>query len=301
MSGEASGSSQRPTAVNEDAKQLQREKYRQLHSDTEKKREDLISPGNQGLRDVLRNANDVVAQVIGTREAALDAQVISLVSDLGDEQLRNIKTDIITFDPRVFNQKILTMLGGRESEDLERLDWSRLGSKVCKTFRSAPTVDFLYGGLEIEPMKQRVQRQRQKREPIGEAKKPREIKQVEEEEEATTKDVSHLLTELRKACNESGDNFVHFFEFLAHPTSFSQTVENIFHFSFLIKEGRAGVQVLDDQPYIFLPKNVDQAGQAQRPSTNQCIISLDMDSWKKITETYELLPFKPRVEQKAPP
>ena len=25
------------------------------------KREDLINPGNQGLRDVLRNANDVVA------------------------------------------------------------------------------------------------------------------------------------------------------------------------------------------------------------------------------------------------
>lgn len=44
---------------------------------------------------------------MGTREAALDAQVISLVSDLGDEQLRNIKTDIITFDPRVFNQKIV--------------------------------------------------------------------------------------------------------------------------------------------------------------------------------------------------
>ena len=26
------------------------------------KRDDLISPGNQGLRDVLRNANDVVAR-----------------------------------------------------------------------------------------------------------------------------------------------------------------------------------------------------------------------------------------------
>jgi len=33
----------------------------------------------------------------------------------------------------------------------------------------------------------------------------------------------------------TADDYVHFFEFLAHPMSFAQTVENIFHFSFLIK------------------------------------------------------------------
>ena len=51
-----------------------------------------------------------VTIVLGTREAALDAQIISLVSDLGDEQLRNIKTDIVTFDARVFNQKIVSII-----------------------------------------------------------------------------------------------------------------------------------------------------------------------------------------------
>lgn len=37
----------------------------------------------------------------------------------------------------------LTVLGGRKSNDLESLDWSALGKKVSKVFRSAPTVDFL--------------------------------------------------------------------------------------------------------------------------------------------------------------
>ena len=46
--------------------------------------------------------------MLGTREAALDAQIIRVVSDLGDEQLRNIKTDIVSFNPRVFNQKIVS-------------------------------------------------------------------------------------------------------------------------------------------------------------------------------------------------
>ena len=49
-----------------------------------------------------------VTIVMGTREAALDAQTISLVSELGNEQLRNIKTDVVSFDPRVFNQKIVS-------------------------------------------------------------------------------------------------------------------------------------------------------------------------------------------------
>jgi len=69
---------------------------------------------------------------------------------------------------------------------------------------------------------------------------------------------------------------------------------------------------------IILATNIDQAGQAQRPSTNQCIISLDMDSWQvifhcynylhiinnfiviqQITENYELQPFKPREQKKV--
>ena len=39
---------------------------------------------------------------------------------------------------------------------------------ICTLYR--------YGALDIQPMKQKVQRQRQKKEPLGEAKKPREVR-----------------------------------------------------------------------------------------------------------------------------
>ena len=76
---------------------------------------------------------------------------------------------------------------------------------------------------------------RQERPQASETTRPSEVQQTGDVEEATTKDVQNLLQHLRAALKESQRNAVHYFKFLVHPTSFSQTVENIFHLSFLIK------------------------------------------------------------------
>ena len=73
---------------------------------------------------------------------------------------------------------------------------------------------------------------RNKRGPVS-VEKPKEIKDLEEEEESTTKDVRHILHYLKEVCRERGGMEYH--RFLVDPSSFSHTVENIFHFSFLVK------------------------------------------------------------------
>jgi len=57
-------------------------------------------------------------------------------------------------------------------------------------------------------------------------------------EEVTTREVEHVLVILRKTYNENGRCPICYFEFVTNPTSFSQTIENVFYTSFLIRVRR---------------------------------------------------------------
>ena len=59
------------------------------------------------------------------------------------------------------------------------------------------------------------------------------------------------LSESLKICNNREP--INFFRFIIDPDSFGKSVENLFHASFLIKEGRAGIRVKkkEDIPEIW--------------------------------------------------
>ena len=110
------------------------------------------------------------------------------------------------------------------------------------------------GALDLEPLKQRKKtRTPRSKSQQAKATKPKEVVNLEEEEESTTKDVARVLDSLKEECKKLGR--VHYFKFLVDPDSFAHTVENMFHFSFLVKDGRAGVTLgRDGQPYVFIRK-----------------------------------------------
>lgn len=108
----------------------------------------------------------------------------------------------------------------------------------------------------MEPLKKRSKphRKQDKEAGKGVAAKPKEVKDLDKEEESTTKDVQHIMTQVLRVCKERGR--VGYFTFLLDPNSFAKTVENMFHFAFLVKDGRVGVTLgRDGMPYIFLRKD----------------------------------------------
>mmetsp|Transcript_24462 Transcript_24462/g.50778 ORF Transcript_24462/g.50778 Transcript_24462/m.50778 type:complete len:395 (+) Transcript_24462:165-1349(+) len=83
-------------------------------------------------------------------------------------------------------------------------------------------------------------------------------------------------------------------KYLFNPHSFTQTVENIFHFSFLVKNGVAGIKVRateESEEYGLPPGPVimpieEGSGHTRYPT--QAIVSLNMKDWKDMCKAFSV-------------
>ena len=82
-------------------------------------------------------------------------------------------------------------------------------------------------------------------------------------------------------------------KFLMNPHSFTQTVENIFNFSFLVKKGKAAVGVrgkmeADEIRRPGLWVQYRQGSEEEPPESTQAVVSFTMADWRRICKAHEL-------------
>ncbi|XP_022091752.1 non-structural maintenance of chromosomes element 4 homolog A-like [Acanthaster planci] len=306
----ASSSSTQSEADNHEKRRQLRQDYRNLIAETQRNRQDLIQPESDGLKNTLDRADTLFTQVTKSkcsREAALDAQLMVLVSSLGHEQAQKLHSDFHTFDPSEFAEKLITFMGDRRirNEEGERRNvpfpkegWSKLGRAAKSCFRRAPAFHFMLGSFERgeAPVKTRKQSAaRQKEKDSGPAVVPKQVQSMgKSHQEVTTEEVERMLGILHQVTNfdqedQSEVEPVSLFEFVINPHSFSETVENIFHLSFLVKDGHAEVRLDDDRLPIIIPTTPYVEGQTnEQVDRKQVMISLDMQQWKEIVNVFEI-------------
>lgn len=139
--------------------------------------------------------------------------------------------------------------------------------------------------------KPRVDRPRKVRMIEEQRAMPAELKRMEEShQEATEKEVERILGLLQTYFREDPDTPMSFFDFVVDPHSFPRTVENIFHVSFIIRDGFARIRLDQDRLPIIEPvsneenEEIDQNTQIR----NQGIIALSYRDWEEIVRTFEI-------------
>lgn len=280
-----------------------RSKYRDLINSVQQNREDILSPSNNRLTEVLEEANRLFKDVRQAREAALDAQLLVVATDLGKEKASQLFSEGASFDPTAFAEHLLSFMGLNRLEDGEDEEqnggdgylptdaWHRVARRAECCFSTAPSFHYMMGSFHAEPPppKQRIERQRKA--PNKEAKRmmPTQLKKMEEShQEATEKEVERILGYLRSYFQDDPTTPISYYEFVINPNSFSRTVENIFHTSFLIRDGFARMYLDDDKLPCIAPVEAAATEAGASTSREQCVTSMSLKKWKELVEAYDI-------------
>ncbi|KAF1375885.1 hypothetical protein PFLUV_G00224830 [Perca fluviatilis] len=282
-----------------------RSKYRDLINSVTQNREDMLSPSNNKLTEVLQEAVKLFKDVRQPREAALDAHLLVVATDLGNEKASQLFTEGTTFDPTAFSEHLLSFMGLNRLEDdedeqqnggavdgyLPQDAWHRVASRAECCFRTSPSFHYMMGSFHAEPPppKQRIERQRKA--PSKEAKRimPTQLKKMEDShQEATEKEVERILGYLKSYYQDDPTSPISYYEFVIDPNSFSRTVENIFHLSFLIRDGLARMYLDNDALPCIAPVEEGEVDTGGSYSRKQCIVSISPKLWKELIEAFDI-------------
>ncbi|KFV98258.1 Non-structural maintenance of chromosomes element 4 A, partial [Eurypyga helias] len=262
-------------------------------------REDMLSSKSNRLTEALEEANKLFSGVHCSREAALDAQFLVLASNLVKEKANELHSEMTAFDSLQFAEDLLTFMGinrieveendsdseGSSGGYLPSNAWHKLGEETEKYFRRAPSFHYMLGSFRSDPPVPRQRIERQKKVPGGEEKRamPAQLKKMEEShQEATEKEVERILGLLQTHFLNDPGTPISFFDLVIDPNSFARTVENIFHVSFIIRDGFARLKLDDDKLPIIEPlkDNKVKKGDRSAGARNQVVISLNYHEWK---------------------
>lgn len=252
------------------------------------------------LKETMQKANELYLQVRNTQEATLDSRLLVLSADLSVQKARKMRVDFNSFDTDEFVSKIISLGGGRHladsNNDSAELNWLDIGKQAVRFGKRAVTMDFMQGPLAVEKKQRTVSRQARIVKNKEDLVTPQQLR--EGDIKASENDTANNVNAIYRILHQNGPT--NYFKLVTNPSSFSQTVENIFYVAFLIRKAVASIDDSSGIPIISThePPTTDELGDGL--PKKQIIMSLSMDLWKDIIETFDIqesmIPTRQRTE-----
>jgi len=294
-------------------------RYRKLADDTHDNRAAIVDPMSNQFMDKLEEQNKIYEDVCHPNEAFMDIEQAKNMTNILKEQTRTLANEQFTITPNDYISALQREFGKDEDnsngqqngngsqhimddDELIEIDWAAIGSKFASWFLTVPAIQFMNGPLQqcekVPEVQKKVRQVRQKKTfttdaPVVQPKKV--VKQKKADKTETKSRVTHLKKVLRKKCEDQDG--VNPFEFLINPESYSQTIENLFDMSFIMKEGFAQMDVNNEsqQPVLSYVSSAERtrrhtmSNNGKRAKTNgQCIVKFNPQTFCSLIDTYNI-------------
>ncbi|CAL5221420.1 g3607 [Coccomyxa viridis] len=236
-----------------------------------------------GFLTVLEQVNGLHTRVTIPKEQLKDGEVFHMLSEkaveivqekVGGEKHRN-PLDLIR------GLRAQYVASGDAQEDgasiAEAFNWMAFARDIAQYFKHAPGLSCMLGPMDAAP-KVRKQIVRQKKQPLEKLVAAKEVDAVPEEQE----EVIRNMYEMMGALDSKESKAANVLQCIINHRSFSQTIENLFALSFLVRDGRVTVTRAENgQGYtVTALGKADMHERKKGKERSQCILSLDMRDWE---------------------
>lgn len=174
------------------------------------------------------------------------------------------------------------------TETFNALDWKKVGRWFYTHSKTPIASHFLYGPLATQ-RRRAAPRTRNVDDTLHARDKATAQRVLAEEiHDDPEQSTSHMVrTVYGVLVSKSGGERVNLFRFFVNPDSFSQSVENLFYTSFLVRDGKVKVDVDElGSPYIEIPDEETDADSTERLLHH--IATFDMETWKRLVARLDL-------------
>jgi hypothetical protein len=266
-----------------------RQQQRHLQKRIRSNAEDMENPSLHIFSKIREENNTLFAKVAYTREAVLDGESLQMISEHAAKHGRD-DVNVPRYNAMRVSQNLV-----KKFRRLYKFDWHSFGVQAGTCFNATPSrVQFLAGPLHADyvPKKARAKRKRDVYEDNEPEERPDVVTNLQENADASHSAVERHIKVLNKVLKhrseqvmqhvadkkrlKQGDCEVDAIQYMFNPHSFTQTVENLFHFSFLIKNGNAKICARPDGP------KVASISRSIKKEPRQAIVAITPRDWRDL-------------------
>lgn len=256
--------------------------YRDLQQSINRSKDDLGDFSKDSLQEALGNANLLHEKVNRPREQAKDSEVFCTLAASGVEQAKKLAAGAKSRTAKDVIRRLKLRFASEAQADVENdptvYDWKAAGTHCLHLFSGAPGVGCMLGAMAAQPKVRKVA-QRQQKTKLGVLEKPQEVKHIDTEQKQETDRLMEEMFDVILAKQTVG-----WLELVMNHSSFSQTVENIFTLSFLVRDSKVSFTPDEALGMLVQAHNSKKAAGSddakERVQSMQSYGMEDWESWK---------------------
>jgi len=243
---------------------------------------------NDELNDLIRKCNELFKEIKDPKNLAIDTKIVLTICILAKQQAFQLHSNIFQFFIKDYADNIRRSINVESDQRMTKGKLIMLGKTVKKMMKRSPYLNYLNGALGVSEPETTVKKQRQRRvqtnvnlkETIAES----DTKVKEINESTTDLKVMNLLRYLVEIYRKNGEQPVNFWSLVIKKDSFSDSVENLFYASFLVKECKVGIGMDEDEEPAIWPLKESEVSNAENTNRfwNHVVVRFSVNIWKSL-------------------